>query len=220
MNLMPQIIILMNYWVSICPGSGKMCLVFLASYPMKFLIKCHTFSGQHHGEIQKGQVSCETPINLSSVLESDSCLTSLLCFLFFLNKKHTLCFLMFFNMRNWTKSSYSYFPPPLQATFWQAKTFPSHIFSRQSCCSNDGGTQIRSPKILLFRIWRNTLGVGWLFDTQSTGKYDKLYDECLFDRPIKIQRVLCQIAIFACLQAFWVDVIRIRHGDDHRKSDQ
>lgn len=111
-------------------------------------------------------------------------------------------------------------PPPLQATFWQAKTFPSHIFSRQSCCSNDGGTQIRSPKILLFRIWRNTLGVGWLFDTQSTGKYDKLYDECLFDPPIKIQRVLCQIAIFARLQAFWVDAILIRHGDDHRKSDQ
>lgn len=152
MNLMPQIIILMNYWVSICPGSGKMCLVFLASYPMKFLIKCHTFSGQHHGEIQKGQVSCETPINLSSVLESDSCLTSLLCFLFFLNKKHTLCFLIWEiepSLRTLTS------PPPFRQLFGRQK--PSlHIFSlakvaaammeepksgaRKSCCSEFEGT--------------------------------------------------------------------------------
>lgn len=136
MNLMPQIIILMNYWVSICPGSGKMCLVFLASYPMKFLIKCHTFSGQHHGEIQKGQVSCETPINLSSVLESDSCLTSLLCFLSFLNKKHTLCFLIWEiepSLRTLTS-------PPPSGNFLAGKNLPFTYFL--------------SPK-LLQQWWRN-----------------------------------------------------------------
>ena len=55
-----------------------MCLVFLASYPLKFLIKSDTLLVDNIMMTpKKSQVSCETPINLSSVLESDSCQTSL-----------------------------------------------------------------------------------------------------------------------------------------------